>query len=136
MLKPTLLFKAQMHFAAISINMNRYPAAIQRAIDMMLIDIPTEIVHRRTMYPLPANAQIHPLPLRQLQADIPARILEIDRLSAQKIHMDIPAAGGSRQIGRHIFKVNIATRCMRLQLARDLSAFNLAAGSPDPDSTL
>ena len=66
MLKPTLLFKAQMHFAAISIYMYRYPAAIQRAIDMMLIDIPTEIVHRRAMHPLPADPQVHPLPLRQL----------------------------------------------------------------------
>lgn len=55
-----------MHFAAISIYTDRYPAAIQRTIDMMLIDIPTEIVHRRTMYPLPADPQIHPLTLRQL----------------------------------------------------------------------
>ena len=55
-----------MHFAAISIYMYRYPTAIQRAIDMMLIDIPTEIVHRRAMHPLPADPQVHPLPLRQL----------------------------------------------------------------------
>ena len=53
-----------MHFAAIPIYMDRYPTAIQRAIDMMLIDIPTEVVHGRTMYPLPADPQIHPLSLR------------------------------------------------------------------------
>ena len=62
--KANASFKAQMHFPAIPIHPHRYPTAIQRAIDMMLIDIPTEIVHRRTMYPLPADPQIHPLPLR------------------------------------------------------------------------
>ena len=55
-----------MHFAAISIYTDRYPAAIQRTIDMMLVDIPTEIVHRRTMHPLTADPQIHSLALWQL----------------------------------------------------------------------
>ena len=66
-----------MHTPAIPIHLHRSTAAIYRPADMLLILVPLEIVQRRRVYPLPADPQIHPLPLWQLNGDITAGIGEV-----------------------------------------------------------